>query len=104
MSHVNPSVTLAGELGPVLLDRKVDQPDIVAFLGVGVACLIVGAVLIAQGWARANGGLSISLAGGSVLGMLGLVVFGVSLRRYFSKRGCRQFVHERGPRDESAPG
>jgi hypothetical protein len=104
MSHANPSETLAGELGPVLLDRKVSQPDAVTTLGVGVVCLIVGAVLIAVGGAGFDGSLSFTLALGTLLGLLGSVIFIVTFRTYWARRGTRQFVHERGLREESARG
>ncbi len=104
MSHAIPSETLAGELGPVLLDQKVAQPDAVTTLVASVVFLIVGVVLMAVGGAQFDGHLSFVLGLGALLGLLGSVIFIVTFRTYWSKRGIRQFVHERGLREASARG
>src|ERR1700728_4634977 len=102
MSHAIPSETLAGELGPVLLEQKVAQPDAVTTLVASVVFLIVGVVLMAVGGAQFDGHLSFVLGLGMFLGLLGSVIFIVTFRTYWSKRGTRQFVHERGLSEESA--
>jgi hypothetical protein len=104
MSHANLSETLAGELGPVLLDRKVSQPDAVTTLVASVGFLIVGAVLIAAGGVGFDGSVSFTLGLGALLGLLGSVIFIVTFRTYWANRGTRQFVHERGLREESERG
>ncbi len=104
MSTVNRSVKLAGELGSVLLEGKVAQPDAVAFMGVGLVCLTMGAGLVAWGWPGANAGVSFTLGLGVLMVLLGCVVGGAGFRTYWSNRGTRQFVHERGLREESRRG
>ena len=97
MSHANPSETLAGELGSVLLDRKVTQPDAMAALGMGVVCLIFGAVLIAFSGAGFDGSLSLTVALGALLGLVGSILFIAGFRTYWSNRGRRQFVPRARP-------
>jgi hypothetical protein len=99
MSHANPSEMIVGEFGPALLDRKIEQTEAMVFLGVSVVCLIVGAELIAHGWIKNDGVLSWTLVGRTFLGALGAEIFVVNFRICWSKRGHRQFVHERGLRE-----
>ena len=104
MSTVNRSETLVGELGSVLLEGKVAQPDAVAFMGVGLVSLTMGVGLVGWGWPAANAGISFTLGLGLLMVLLGGVIGGAGFRTYWSNRDCRQFVHERGMRQESRRG
>ena len=102
MSHANPSETHVEDFGPLLLDQKVAQPDAVTTLVASVVFLIIGAVLMAFGGAEFDGHISFVLGLGTLLGVLGSVIFAVTFRTYRLKRGTRQFVHERGLIEGSA--
>jgi hypothetical protein len=86
------------------MDRKVGDPDAVVYMGTGLVCSIAGAALIVWGWAGAHGVISWSVAGGAFMAVLGFVILVASFCRYWSKRGRRQFVHQRGLRETSPRG
>lgn len=98
-----PEPAFAADLGPVLLNRKVARTDALVFMGTGGVRWIAAALAV-YGWEGVNAGLSWTLVGAAVLGMLGTVIFVIGFGIYWSKRGRRQFVCERGLREESPRG
>jgi hypothetical protein len=98
MSLSNVAIAADQELGPVLLERKVRHPDEIAFLCVGLVCLVTGAGLTASGLTAGRTGF---LLFGGFMAVLGVVISLLGFQRYWPKRGGRIYVHKNGVRSES---